>query len=625
MVRLRVALRSFAVALAMIGAAMGASPVVAQGGVAETYTFAFREAEVSQVAQEVLGAVGAPYSIDPGVTGRISFRIEQRLTRDQLLAAFEAVLNAQGLSLVRNGEHLTITPQAKAKSAAAVRRTANADSVAGYEIVAVPLTFAEPSEVAKALEAISTASTVVYTSDRLGLILLGGTGPQLKTTMETMKVFDQNVFEDSKIRWFELSQAQATTVAGELERIIQSSKLAGVAVAPMRRLNGIVVFGRSAQSLNEIGRWIARLDTAGREATMSLYVYRPKAAPAESLSRTLNSLLGFQSSTETSVSSSGGPRDAGGATGSASASSTQSMSMGDEQVRIGLDKDTNALIVFASPGRWQQIQRILMEIDRTPKQVLIEASILEVTLTKDFQFGVDWSVLSGDVSVGSINNGGGQVSQSFPGLSVTFLQNGIEAAVSALGSRTTVEVVSAPKIIALDNKTANLQVGDQVPVVTQSAQGRDSNSALVNTVDYRSTGVILRVTPRVTGEDQLQLEVSQEVSNVTKTATSGIDSPTIQQRRFESTLVIPDGGVVALGGLISSTRNTGSSGVPGLKDLPVVGGLFSSQGRSTGRTELIILLKAKIIRDVATSRTVMTDLLDDMKELQGRGLLPTAP
>uniref|UniRef100_UPI0037C9111D type II secretion system protein GspD n=1 Tax=Phenylobacterium sp. TaxID=1871053 RepID=UPI0037C9111D len=197
------------------------------------------------------------------------------------------------------------------------------------------------------------------------------------------------------------------------------------------------------------------------------------------------------------------------------------------------------------------------------------------------------------------------------------------AAVSALGSRTNIEVVSAPKIIALDNRTARLQVGDQVPVVTQSAQTTTPDrGALVNTVDYRSTGVILNVTPRITGGDRVVLDVSQEVSSVGRTSTSGIDSPTIQQRRFESTLVLEDGGTVALGGLISTTRSNNNSGVPWLKDVPGVGGLFSTRNRDQSRSELIVLLSARIIGDKASAGRAMADLAADMTELQARGLLP---
>ncbi len=598
---------------------------------AEDYTFAFQNADVSVVVQEILGQLAVRYTIDPGVTGKISFRIDQRLTRPQLLAAFEAALAANGVALVHDGDQLLVVPQAKAKSSAGVRTAHDTSVGAGYEVLAVPLSYVQPTEAAKALEAITGADTVLYSNDKLGLLLLGGSGASLKAALETLKVFDQSAFADAKIRWIELSQASAATVAGELDRIVQGAGLAGVTAVPLKRLNGLIVFGRSSSALDEITQWVKRLDTPGKESGSALWVYHPRNTSAEALSRTLNSVLGNQSVTEQAV---GNPTVSGsmspGAplapTTLATTATQTAFGAGEDQVRVGVDKETNTLIVFAQGPRWLQIQRILDEIDRPPAQILIEASILEVTLTHDFQFGVDWSVLSGKVGASSINNTSGKVAPNFPGFNVTFLSNDIQVAVKALGARTAVEVVSAPKIIALDNHTARLQVGDQVPIILQSARSTaTADSALISTVDYRNTGVILTVTPRISGDDQINLDVTQEVSAVAKTITSGIDSPTIQQRRFESTLVLHDKGVVALGGLISANRTDSKSGVPGLRDVPWLGALFSSSIKDRGRTELIILLKATIIRDQATSNRAMADLITDMQELRSRGLLPTHP
>lgn len=613
----------------MLGATAAPAAAAAPGRGAESYTFAFQNADIALVVQEVLGQLGQPYVIDPAVSGKITFRIEQRLTREQLLGALEALLVANNVAMVRNGEQLLITPQSKARSTAEIHTNVRGLGGSGYEIVAAPLSYAQPTEVARALEAISAADTVVYANDKLGLLLLGGTGSQLKAALDTLKVFDQSAFQDSKIRWFELNQAQATTVAAEVERIAQAAGLVGVTVVPLKRLNGIIVFGRSAEPLDEISKWVRRLDTPGRDMSATLFVYRPQFSSAEALARTLGTLLGGGAGGAQPLAPSPSPPSSREVQGSAAAPPAPAMvassgsSGGEDEMRIGLDRDSNTLLVFASPAKWVQVQRILGEVDRPQRQILIEASIVEVTLGKSFQFGVDWNVFSGDLQVGQVNNKTGKITATFPGLSVTYINDDISAALSALGSRTAIEVISAPKIIALDNRTARLQVGDQVPVVTQSAQStQSSNAALINSVDYRSTGVILNVTPRIAGDDRVVLDVSQEVSSVGRTSTSGIDSPTIQQRRFESTLILDNGGTVALGGLISSTRSDGNSGVPWLKDIPGVGSLFRSQTRDRSRSELIVLLSARIINDKPSAQRAMADLVSDMHELQARGLLP---
>lgn len=618
--------RALCVALLLVSSAAPPAMARAPASGAQEYVFAFEDADLTQVIQEVLGATNTPYALDPGVSGKISFRIEQRLTRSQLLSAFEAVLGQNGIAMIRQGDQMLIAPQANAKSSAAIRSSGEGAGVPGYQLVAVPLSYAQPSEVSKALEAIAAANTVVYSNDKLGLLVLGGSGSQLKAALDAIKLFDQSAFEDSKIRWFELNQAQAGTVAAELDRIAQGAGLVGVTIVPLRRLNGVIIFGRSAGALTELGRWVNRLDTPGKEAASSLWVYRPRNTSADALSRTLELVLGGGQQQSGAIASTVAPRPPGasGAPEPIDTLTAVSLGSGDEAVRVGVDKDSNTLIVFAPPSRWVQIQRILSEIDRPPRQILIEASIVEVTLSKDFAMGVDWRAVSNKLTVSSIvGSTQGVVGATYPGLSITYLGNDIQAAVNALGSRTSVEVVSAPKIIALDNHQAKLEVGDQVPVVIQSQQSTATvNSALINTIDYRNTGVILSVTPRITGEDQVALDVSQEASSVSKTVTSGIDSPTIQQRRFASTLIVQDGGVVALGGLISSNKTTGRSGVPGLKDVPMLGSLFRSDSDNVTRTELIVLLKARILRDQAANNAALADLAHDMTELQGRGLLP---
>lgn len=617
------------------GASAVAAPATAAAP-AETYTFAFQDADIPQVVEEILGQLGVAYAIDPSVSGRITFRIDQRLTRDQMLASLEAVLAANSVAMVHNGDQLLITPQSKAKSSAEIHRGAQGLRGAGYEMVAAPLAYAQPTEVAKAMDAIAASDTVLYANDKLGLLLLGGSGSQLKSVLETIKIFDQSAFQDSRIHWFELTQAQATTVAQEVDRIAQGAGLVGVSVVPLKRLNGVIVFGRSAEALDEIGKWVKRLDVPTKDFSATPWFYRPKYTAADGLARTLSGLVGGGAqSTPSPVAPTPttSPSSVGGASTQAAAPAFAPIGdggggrggeQGDDQVRINVDRETNTLVVLASPNRWVQIQRILNELDRPQRQILIEASIVEVTLGKQFQFGFDWSVLSKYLQVGSVNNASGTVQATFPGLSVTYINSDLHAAVSALGSKTDIEVVSAPKIIALDNHTAHLQVGDQVPVVSQSAQSTVTNGGpLVSTVDYRSTGVILNVTPRIAGDDRLVLEVSQEVSSVAKTNTSTINSPTIQQRRFESALVLQDGKTVALGGLISSTRSRNDAGIPYIKDVPGVGNLFRSQNHDNSRSELIILLTAKIIADDAGFKRAMDDLAVDMHELQSRGFLNT--
>ena len=650
--RRRLARLSVVVFLAsgMVGRAVDARPATS---VAATYTFAFHDADVAQVAEEILGAaLGLTYTIDPTVTGKMSFRIERRLTNAQLLAAFEAALKGSDIAMVRQGDALVLEPRAKAKTSGGLT-TLGAGGVhgVGYETLAVPLSYALPSEVAKALQAVAPADMVVYVDDKQGLLILGGDTTDLDAALHMVRTFDRSGLEESKIRFFELSQGQADTVAGDLDKVLLAGAVSGVTVVPLKRLNGLFVFARTVRSLDEVANWVAKLDTPSKESANGFYAYHPRNVSAEDLTNALLSVLTGRASptaagsgggrpsgfSQSPLSNFGGSEHANGVGGGVAQPSaarpidspnTAAPGGGGDGVapdglRIGFDRGSNTVLVLAPPARWVQIQKILEEIDHAPSQVLIEASILEVTLSDQSNFGIDWSFVAagGQVQASSINSLSGKVSATTPGFSVTVMGKNLQAAIHALQASGSVEVVSNPKIVALDNHSAQLEVGDQVPVVTQSGQSTSSpGSPVINSVDYRNTGVILSVTPRISG-DRINLDIDQEVSSVTPTSSSSINSPTIQQRRLHTTLILENEGLVAIGGLISSSRSNNRSGLPYVNSIPGLGLLFRSAGKNAARTELVVLITAKIINDKASSGRAMADLFNDMKEIERRGLL----
>jgi general secretion pathway protein D len=176
-------------------------------------------------------------------------------------------------------------------------------------------------------------------------------------------------------------------------------------------------------------------------------------------------------------------------------------------------------------------------------------------------------------------------------------------ALDAVSGITKVNVISAPTLTVMDNRTAMLQVGDQVPIITQSAQSVATLGApILNTVQMRDTGVILAVTPRVNDNGRVLLDIEQEVSNVARTTSSGIDSPTIQQRRIRTTVTVMDGEAVALGGLIQERDTVGKTQVPILGDIPMLGTAFRTKRDEIDRTELLIIIRPIVVRDDVEAR-----------------------
>jgi general secretion pathway protein D len=291
-------------------------------------------------------------------------------------------------------------------------------------------------------------------------------------------------------------------------------------------------------------------------------------------------------------------------------------------VRIVPSPENNALLINASPSEYSVIEAALKRLDIRPIQVLIEASLAEVTLTDDMRYGIQWSYLGGDGRLTLSENSAGTINSTFPGFSYLFTgRPDIRAVLNAIESLTNVRVISNPKLLVLNNREAQLQIGDQVPITVQSAQGTvGENAPIVNSVQFRDTGVILRVTPRVNKSGLVILEVSQEVSDVVPTTTSGIDSPTIQQRKFNSTVAVRDGETIALGGLIRETKSNSGSGVPLLRRIPWIGELFGSTVRGNRRTELIVLMTPTVIQTADDSTLLLEKLKQDF-----RGLRPVLP
>jgi general secretion pathway protein D len=296
------------------------------------------------------------------------------------------------------------------------------------------------------------------------------------------------------------------------------------------------------------------------------------------------------------------------------------------QARVVADEKNNAIVVYAKPRDYRMIEGVIRSLDVVPLQVMIEATIAEVTLNNTLQYGVQWflSHASNKFELTAPPAGGGtatgigtaaDVLPSFPGFNYVLGGGQGKLVLSALSEVTHVDVVSAPHLVVLDHQTAYLQVGDEVPTVTASAISTlTSNAPIVNSVQYIGTGVILQVTPRVNNSGLVSLDIDQSVSDVTTTTSSTIDSPTISQRRINTTVTVQDGETVALGGLITDNRTVDHSGIPVLKDIPVLD--FSQSSNTKARTELLVLLTPRILRDQHDATAATDELRERMRAVK---------
>jgi general secretion pathway protein D len=636
------------------------APEVANG---DGIQLSFTDVDVTQVVASVLGeALGLNYSIDPSVKGTMSLRSSRALSREELLPALEAALRIQDLAIVEaNGTYHVLAVKDAPRRVASFSPPTDRKQP-GFSIQIVPLEFTSPVEMEKILQPFAPSGGVMKVDEARHLLVLAGTSQELNTMIDVIKTFDVDWLAGMTYGFFNLNYVDAKTAATELSEIFADPKspLIGVVrLVPLTRLNTILAITPQKKYLEAVETWVKRLDIGGTSAGRRIYVYDVQNGRAEDLAKSLNRILslpttgedqaqarasfgstpssagsgfGFGSDASLSLGSNYGSTVPSGInTGSFSGVANRSPIAGSAEsgyhqasagkqgdLRIVANNDSNSLLVLATPAEFSVIEAALIRLDAPSRQVLIEASLAEVTLTDELRYGVQWNYngKKGPVTLSDSSNG--QVSQSFPGLSYLFTgSTDISAVLNALEAVTTVRVISSPKLVTLNNHEAQLQVGDEVPVTTQSAVSITNPGApIVNSVQMQDTGVILSVTPRVNKNGLVQMDISQEVSNSVPTTTSAIDSPTIQQRKLSTTVVVKNGDTIALGGLITDNRTRSKSGVPYLAKIPLFGALFRDTNNTSSRTELILLITPRVMRDDTEFQGVMDDLRHEFGSLK---------
>ncbi|MBO9579631.1 MAG: type II secretion system secretin GspD [Sphingobium sp.] len=601
-------------------------------------------ADVRTVAASVQEVTGIPIEVDPGATGQVSLVTPGSVARSEIVGLFETALKAANLGLVQVGQGYLV------KTTAASQQPVASDAV-GFGTEVITLQFVNAEEVRKVLD--GAIPGVVQSVDGAGnRVTIAGTTGQRNSARDLLKQFDVNWLRNMSFGLFVPERTDARLIVPELDKLINADNAPTkglVRLIAMDRLNGILTVSAQPQYLEDVRRWIEVLDREGASAEKRIYVYRVQNGRARDLARTLNKAYGnagggddtenadpFASQSNSGrvatgpaprrddASAAGGARgdrrDGAEGTGDRSASGANGEGGGGN---ITADEVNNAVVVYGTPREYAMIEDALRKLDVAPFQVMIEAAITEVTLTDQLRYGVQWNWLTGENNLRLTEGTAMPAAASQAGFTYFLAGRSITAALNALEQRTNLRVVSAPKIITLNNQTAALQVGDQVPISAGSAVSvQNPEAPIVNSIEYRDTGVILKVTPRVNGSGAVLLDVSQEVSDVNANAQSvgsgstATPSPTISTRRISTSVAVQDGQVIALGGLFRDSQSIGKDGLPVLSRLPVIGGLFGSHHTQQNRTELIVLLKPQVIRTPDDGRAVTEELRSKLHTLE---------
>jgi general secretion pathway protein D len=615
--------------------------VLEQGDGSDTVQLNLLDVPVAVAAKSVLGdIIGLNYSIDPRVQGTLTVQTSQPTSVVNVLRMFEGALRGIGAGIVGVDEFYRIVPlEEAARTAVPVKTPNDKFETIGRHPEVIPLKYVSAEDIADVINPLVPPGMIAKVDGRRNAIILSGSSGEIDAIRETIATFDVDWMRGMSFGLVPVKSSDPASLVNDLEHIYDTKNgpLRGVVkFVPNRRLKSVLIITSRSKYLGEARTWINKLDKLAATNEQQLHVYKVQNRTAAELAKVLGSVLSSENragdkvaseaSNEPLTQSEGqnvdaaqtvsGPETPASGLGSDAAGivETEASDSGvAASVRVVADDANNSLLIFATANEYQRILRVLQEVDSQPNQVLLEAVIAEVSLDDDLKFGVRWLFGEKNEKGGFTDLSSGLVASSFPGFSYFLRANDVSFTLNALASVTDVRVLSSPSLVVLDNKTATLQVGDQVPIVTQSAQGTSASGApIVNNVDLKDTGVILSVTPRVNDSGRVILDIAQEVSSVVKTTTSGIDSPTIRQRKIKTSVVVTDGEALALGGLIQEKETTGKSKVPVLGDVPLIGNAFRQKSNSVGRTELIIFIRPRVIRDMEEARRITREFRDEL-------------
>jgi general secretion pathway protein D len=624
--------------------------------------------DVQAVAKAVLGDIlNVKYTIDPQIHGVVTVQTTRPIRRADVLPLFEEALKAGNLALTVRGGVYAIIPLSGATGEAGVVGPADT----GFGTETVTLNYASAEELKKLLDPIVPGAIAQADTARHVLIVVGTT-TQRKSIRELVKQFDVDWLKGMSFALFIPQRTDARLIAPELDKLVNGpgSQTAGmVRLITMEHLNGILAISAQPQLLEDVRRFVEVLDREGESAEKRIYVYHVQNGRAADLAKVLAGAFGIvakdvggETNADTtdrtggiaspfsSPSGSTGVPMLGQTPGQTPGQTTSSLAGGyqgalgskprqdegasgqNDQTNgepngttITADETNNAIVVFASPRDYALMEDALRRLDVLPLQVMIDAIVSEVTLNNELQFGIQWYFTTQGNTAQFNNNASGTTpvpippTQVLPGFSYLYQTANVTATLNALRAITDVHVLSAPKLMVLNNHTASIEVGDEVPISTSASQGTlVADSPVINSIQYQQTGVILKVTPRVNASGLVLLDISQEVSAVANTSTASANSgtaptPTITERKIVTSVAVEDGDTVALGGLIQNEVTKNKNVIPLLGEIPFIGRLFGSTDNTINRTELVVLLTPRVVRTRVDADAITKELRDKIQ------------
>lgn len=617
----------------------------------------FEQAPLIEVVHAIMGDIlELDYVVEHPIDGEVTVRTRTPVPRDQLLGILESLLQANKALMVRDRDGRFFISASGQMSKLKPSVAASTSGVVGYSTIVVPLQYISASNMAEILRPVAEEEAFVRVDSMRNLLMLAGSRTQLEGWQEIITTFDVDLLKGMSVGIFPIENSSMEDIEAALSSLLGkdggaeggegvAESVAGlgsmVRIIPVTRLNSIMVVSPRAHYLERIKVWIERLDQApDSNVEQRLYVYPVQNSSAGHLADLISTIFsggegsGSSGAGKASVApgltpervsssdgSSGDPDSevsiGSNASNNSAASTGKTVTVGG--VRVVADEQNNALLIYATGKEYRKIEAALARLDIAATQVIIEASIIEVTLTEELEYGLEWAF---NTNLGNGYDGLARLVERIPLLpkasgfsySVTDSSGDVRAVLSALADENLLNVISSPSVMVLDNQTAEIQVGEQVPITTGSSV--TDGGVVTNSIQYKDTGVHLSVTPSVNAGGMVTMDVEQSVTDVGAVNPSQEGNRSFLERKITSRVAVRSSDSVVLGGLIRENKSDGSSGIPVLHDLPYVGALFGSKAKDNNRTELLVIITPRVVYSDADLRDVSRQMRSQMQGLE---------
>lgn len=585
----------------------------------EEFSLNFDDTNLYEVIDVLAKSLQINYVIDPRVKGTVTIHTTGKISKKELFSVMEHILKINGVAMVKVGNLYKILPFSEAKtepiSPQIERGLMETPLPREGEVVIqiVPLKFISATEMTKILKPFLTPEGDLYEFAQINLLIITDTSSNIQKLLQMVRIFDIQVFEKIKVEIFPVENTSAEDLATELESIFSAYGLlmkdekikAGIKFIPVPRLNSILTIASNFELLSQAWDWVKKLDQAV-ELGMGVHVYFVENVKAEDLANILNQIYG-EEGIKPPVRKEAPKKPGAHPKGTTTIKG---------EVKVIPDKATNALVILATPEDYKTICQTIKKLDIVPRQVLIEVLIAEVSLEDTLEFGVEWIFRTG--RTGEIGFPAGDIIRKGGVFFYQLLRSNTDALLEALATESKMRILSSPNILVSNNQEALISVGSEVPIVTGVVTTAEAAAvgALTTSIQYKDTGVILKVTPHINSVGLVTLDITQEYSEPRKVTVGGTETYEFLKRKAETSVVADKEQTVVIGGMIQRKIDKVRSGIPFLKDIPILGYFFGYTTDSIKRTELMVLITPHVITEKEEADEVTREFRERLEEIK---------